>query len=165
MNSVAVAHFFEATCRGIFEHLLAAGSKDGGLFGPISPYFGTVETYSRGMLYLHCLLWLHGAFYITQLCKQLHTDSKYAVCVVEFIDYIIRCSIIPEDEAHTLQLDAPLASLNESDLSFILKLDINSNAVARKCQIYLSTHNATCYKYGTATTSQCRFNFSCPTNN
>ena len=44
MNPVAIVRFFEATCRGIFEHLLAVGSKDGGLFGPISTYFGTVET-------------------------------------------------------------------------------------------------------------------------
>ncbi len=53
MNSVAMARFFEATCRGIFEHLLAAGSKDGGLFSPISTYFGTVEKNGRGILHLH----------------------------------------------------------------------------------------------------------------
>ncbi len=53
MNSVAVARFFEATCCGIFEHLLAAGSKDGGLLGPISTYFGIVKTNGQGMLHLH----------------------------------------------------------------------------------------------------------------
>ena len=31
MNPVAMARFFEATCRSIFEHLLAAGFKDRGL--------------------------------------------------------------------------------------------------------------------------------------
>ncbi|WP_375449088.1 hypothetical protein [uncultured Nostoc sp.] len=65
MNPVAVARFFEATCRGIFEHLLAAGSKDGWLLGPVSTYFGTVETNGRGMLHLHCLVWLRGAFHIS----------------------------------------------------------------------------------------------------
>ena len=30
MNPVAVAKFFAATCRGIFEHLLAAGATDDG---------------------------------------------------------------------------------------------------------------------------------------
>lgn len=44
MNPVAVTYFFEATCHGIFEHLLVAGSKDEGLLGPVSTYFGTVET-------------------------------------------------------------------------------------------------------------------------
>ncbi len=46
MNPIAVARFFEAICCGIFEHLLATGSKDRGLLGPISTYFGTVETNS-----------------------------------------------------------------------------------------------------------------------
>ena len=56
MNSVAVACFLEATCRDIFEHLLAAGSKDRGLLSPVSTYFGTIETNSQRLLHLHCLL-------------------------------------------------------------------------------------------------------------
>ncbi len=73
-------------------------------------------------------------------------------------------SIIPEDEAYAPQSDAPSASFDNSDSSFVLKLDVDSNIIAKKCQIYLSTHNATCYKYSAATTGQCRFDFPCPTN-
>ncbi len=164
MNPVAMACFFRATCYGIFEHLLAAGSKDGGILGPISIYFGIVEINDRGMLYLHCLVWLSDAFHITQLRKQLQADSEYVVCVVEIIDCIIKCSIIPEDEAYAPQSDAPSTSLNDSNSSFVLKLDVNSNAVVRKCQMHLSTHNAICYKYGAIATGQCRFDFPCPTN-
>ncbi len=97
MNFIAMARFFETTCHSIFQHFLAAGSKDGGLFGLISTYFGKVETNSQGMLHLHCLVWFHGSFYITELCKQLQVDSKYTTCIVEFIDCIIRCFIIPKD--------------------------------------------------------------------
>lgn len=43
INLVAMARFFEATCRGIFKHLLAAGFKNGGLLGPVSIYFGTIK--------------------------------------------------------------------------------------------------------------------------
>lgn len=78
--------------------------------------------------------------------------SDYATCIVEFIDYIIRCSIIPEDEADAPQPNALLASLDDSNSSFILKLDVNSNVVAKKCQMHLSTHNAICYKYGAIVT-------------
>ena len=60
MNPVAIATFFDETCKAIFDHLLAAGSSEGGLFGPVSTYFGTVETNGRGMLHLHCLVWLKG---------------------------------------------------------------------------------------------------------
>lgn len=58
MNPVAVAQFFDTTCKEIFCHLLKAGSSDGGLFGPVSTYFETVETNGRGILHLHCLIWL-----------------------------------------------------------------------------------------------------------
>lgn len=71
MNLVAVAHFFEATYCDIFQHLLATGSEDEGLFDPISTYFGTVETNGRGMLDLYCLVWLHGVLHISQLRDQL----------------------------------------------------------------------------------------------
>ncbi len=164
MNPVAAAYFFEAMCRSIFEHLLAAGSKNGGLLSPISTYFGTVETNGRGILHLHCLVWLCDAFYITQLREQLQADSEYTAHVVEFLDRIIKCSIIPEDEAHAPQSDAPSAFLDDSNSSFVLKLDVDTNVVVRKCQMHLSTHNATCYQYSAAATGQCRFDFPCPTN-
>lgn len=44
MNPVALDHFFEAMCHGIFEYLLAASSKNRELFSLISPYFGIVQT-------------------------------------------------------------------------------------------------------------------------
>ncbi len=44
MNPLTVAQFFEATCTGIFKRLLAAGSTGRGQLGPVSTYYGTVET-------------------------------------------------------------------------------------------------------------------------
>ncbi len=164
INPIARTRFFETTCRDIFEYSLAAGSKNGGLFSLISTYFGTVETNDQRILHFLCLVWLHSAFYITQLRERLQADFKYIPCVVEFIDRIIRCSIIPEDKVYAPQSNTLLASFNESDSSFVLKLDIDSNAFMRKCQMYLSTHNATCYKYGAAATGQYRFDFPCPMN-
>lgn len=58
MNPVTIAMFFDETCKAIFDHLLAAKSRESGLFGPMSTYFGTVETNGRGMLHLHYLVWL-----------------------------------------------------------------------------------------------------------
>lgn len=150
MNSVAMAYFFEVICYSIFEYLLAASFKDRSLFSPISTYFGMVEINNQGMLYLYCLVWFCNAFYITQLYEQLQADSEYTAYIVEFIDCIIRYSIIPKDEAHASQSDVLLAFFDNSDSSFVLKLDINLNVVVRKCQIHLSTYNTTCYKYGIA---------------
>lgn len=41
------------------DHLLVSRRQDG-LLGPISHYYGVVETNSRGMLHLHYMLWLNG---------------------------------------------------------------------------------------------------------
>ena len=67
MNPVAMAQFFDTICQGVFNHLLQIGSIDGGLFDPVSTYFGTVETNSQGMFHLHCLIWLQGAHNIQKL--------------------------------------------------------------------------------------------------
>lgn len=83
----------------------------------------------------------------------MQANFKYTACVIEFINCIIKCSIIPEDEAKTPQYNIPSTLLNELDLSFIQKLDVNLNAVARKCQMHSSTHKTTCYKYGAIATN------------
>ncbi len=46
INLVAVAQFFEATCTGIFKHLLAARFTGEGLLRPLSTYYEIVETNS-----------------------------------------------------------------------------------------------------------------------
>lgn len=56
INPVAIACFFEATCHGIFKHLLAVNSNNGGLFGLVSTYFSTIGTNSQGILHLHYLI-------------------------------------------------------------------------------------------------------------
>lgn len=89
MNSIAMSHFFEITCYGIFVHLLAIGPKNRRFFGFISTYFGIVKTNNQGILYLYCLVWLCDVFHITQFRKQLQANCEYAACVIEFIDYII----------------------------------------------------------------------------
>jgi hypothetical protein len=60
MNPVTVAQFFHAICTGIFNALFRAGTGEDGILGNILNYFGVVETNGRGMLYLHCLIWLEG---------------------------------------------------------------------------------------------------------
>ena len=67
MNPVAVAQFFQSICSAIFEHLLQDSPANPGLFGPVSTYFGTVETNGRGMLHLHCLVWLKRLYHLETL--------------------------------------------------------------------------------------------------
>ena len=164
INPIAVAHFFETTYYSIFEHLMAAGSKDRGLLGRVPIYFGIIETNGQGMLYLHCLVWLRDAYHISKLCDRLQADSEYAACVVEFVNRIIRCSIVLEDKTRAPKFEAPSAFLDESDSSFALKLDIDSNIMAMRYQMHSSNHNAICYKYGATAIGQYRFDFPRPKN-
>ena len=56
MNLVVIAQFFETTCTGIFKHFFAAKSTKNNLLGPVSIYFGIIETKSQEILYLHFLV-------------------------------------------------------------------------------------------------------------
>ncbi len=71
INPVAVAKFFHIICDVIFMSLFGVGQTERGLLGPISNYFGTVETNGRGMLHLHCLVWLKGVLHLAMLRTQL----------------------------------------------------------------------------------------------
>ncbi len=90
MNPVVVATFFHETCRGIFNHLLRVGSSEGGLFGPNSVYFGTVETNGRGMLHLHYLIWLKGMSSFSDLCKKIASEDQFKTRLLSFLDRVIR---------------------------------------------------------------------------
>lgn len=46
----------------------------------VSTYFGTVETNGRGMLHLHCLVWLRGAYPMSELRQKMCSDLASAKC-------------------------------------------------------------------------------------
>ncbi len=77
INPVAIVMFFNETCKAIFDHLLAAGSIEGRLFDPMSTYFGTVETNGRGMLHLHCWVWLTRMTNLSHFWQRIHGDPNY----------------------------------------------------------------------------------------
>ncbi len=97
MNPVAIATFFHETCRGIFNYLLRAGSSNGGLFGPVSAYFGTVESNGRGMLHLHCLVWLKGLSSFSNLCRKIADEDGFKIRLLSFLNQVIRCELTPVD--------------------------------------------------------------------
>lgn len=116
------------------------------------------------MLYLHCLVWLCDTFHMTKLHKWLQVDFENTACIVEFIDYIIRYFIITKDEANISESDTLSIFFVELDSSLVLKLDINSNSVVKKCQMHLSTYNTIWYKYNTIIIDQYRIDFLHPIN-
>ncbi len=103
MNLVAVAQFFEATWTCIFKRFLAARSMGIGLLEPVSTYYEMVETNDQGMLHLHCLMWLRGAFYLADLCSRLQSGPQYAIDILQFIDTIISCSLVDKSSSENIE--------------------------------------------------------------
>lgn len=159
INLMAIAQFFEAIYTSIFKRFLAARSIENRLFGPVLTYFRTVKTNSQRILYLYYLVLLRGAFYLAKLRNLLLFDSQYIANLINFIDFIICCSMADLLVSENTHQEAPSVSLSESNKKFALKLNKNSNFVAFKTQIYSFLHNATCFKYRAAASTKWWFNF------
>ncbi len=161
MNPVPVATFFHEICRGIFNHLLRVRSSVGGFFGPVSAYFGPVETNSRGMLHLYCLVLLKEISSFSDLCKKIAGEDQFKTRLLSFLDQVIRCELTPVDTNQVLPEVKPL-TLTANDASvFASQLNDDANLVTSRVQMHSRTHNATFFKYGRNKT-QCRFNFPRP---
>lgn len=81
-------------------------------------------------MHLHFLVWLQRAFYLAELGSCLLFDLQYAADIVKFIDNIIYYLITDISMTKKISQEALLASLDETDKEFALKLYTNSNAVA-----------------------------------
>ena len=57
-DPVGSARFFQTIVRAFLKAFVKAGDLDGGVFGAVSTYYGTIEAQGRGALHLHILIWL-----------------------------------------------------------------------------------------------------------
>lgn len=114
------------------------------------------------MLYFHYFIWLCGVFHLSEIHNPVCLDLVYIAGIVEFIENIIRYSIVSRLQAETLSQKAPQASLDETDDDYGSKLEHDSNAVAAKSQFHSNTYNTTCFKYGAAASRQYWFDFLRP---
>ena len=78
-NPVAIAQFFNHTCKAIFDGLLQSSTGRPGILGQVSNHFGVVETNGRGMLHLHALIWLTGNLAFSTLRERLLEDRDQCV--------------------------------------------------------------------------------------
>ena len=74
-NPVAVAQFFNHTCKAIFDSLLGSNTSQIGILGQVRDHFGVVKTNSCGMLHLHTLVWLTSNLAFNTLHNRLLKDS------------------------------------------------------------------------------------------
>jgi hypothetical protein len=140
-----------------------ARSSSGTIFGEVSTYFGVVETNGRGMLHLHCLVWLAGNLDFFNLREKMLSDPEFACQMIDYLDSIISECIDPcENDNRSDGVPRPLIHDFESDQEYVEELYRYGNAMASKRQIHSPNHNSTCFKHGKKGQRACRFYFPRP---
>lgn len=69
------------------------------------------------------------------------------ICIIEFINYIIKCSIILKKKTNILKSKVFLVSFNKFNKTLIFLFEDNFNIIVLKYQIYFLIYNTICYKY------------------
>jgi hypothetical protein len=163
MNPAAIAVFFHKICTGVLEALISPGESKIGIFGEVSTYFGVVEANGRGMLHLHCLVWLAGNLDFFDLRGKMLNDPEFARQMIEYLESIILEHIDARDDDDSPDLTSvPSALDGETDEAYANALRKYGNAVASKRQIHSQNHNSTCFKYSKKGARKCRFYFPRP---
>jgi helitron helicase-like protein len=83
-------------CTGVLEALTKPAGGEIGILGEVSTYFGAVETNSRGMLHLHCLVWLAGNLDFFDLRSKMLNDPEFANQMIDYLDSVIFERIDPD---------------------------------------------------------------------
>ena len=96
MNPAAIAVFFDKVCTGVLEALIKPAGGEIGILGEVSTYFGAVETNGRGMLHLHCLVWLAGNLDFFDLRSKMLDDPEFASQMIDYLDSVIFERIDPD---------------------------------------------------------------------
>lgn len=133
---VVVAIFFYETSRDIFNHRLRVESINGGSFGLVSAYFGTVKTNGRGILHLHCLIWLTKMFSLFDLPRIIIDENRFKTQLLLFLNQVIRHELTFIVTNWVLPKIKPLISATNDAFVIALHFEDNINLVASQVQIH-----------------------------
>src|SRR5271170_2755667 len=163
MNPAAIAVFFHKVCTGVLEALISPGEGEMGIFGEVSTYFGVVETNGRGMLHLHCLVWLTGNLDFFNLREKMLNDPGFAHQMIDYLESTILERIDPcECDDRPDKISLPSTQDFNTDQEYVDALRSYGNAIASKRQMHSKNHNSTCFKYAKKGARECRFYFPRP---
>ena len=88
-NPVAAARFFDFVVKAFLKDILGVEHKGGGIFGPVSHYFGMVEQQGRLTLHIHLLIWVESALSPQDI--RSHLTSKDKTFTDQLIAYLQSC--------------------------------------------------------------------------
>jgi PIF1-like helicase/helitron helicase-like protein len=149
-NPSLVAQYFHTIITAFFDCFFKCVSKEAGIFGTISSYFGVVESTTRMMLHLHGFAWLSGNFGAANLSQRLLSDSQFRDRLITYIHSIVKETVDLTLGQRFAATELPgSATFNMPDSmtreEFKDALSIDSNNVAAKVQMHIHSH--TCTKY------------------
>jgi hypothetical protein len=149
-NPGLVAQYFHAVITAFFDCFFKCLSREPGIFGTISLYFGVVESTTRMMLHLHGFAWLTGNFGATNLGQRLVSDSQFKDSLIAYIQSIIKETVdLTLGQRFAANEPPGSATFNIPDDiapgDFEYALNIDANNVAARVQMHVYSH--TCTKY------------------
>ena len=83
---VACARFFHLMVTLFITHVLRLDDADGGLFGPVQAYYGTVEEQERLSLHLHMLLWIMCSLSPEQIRARTLDDPAFRESLLDWLE-------------------------------------------------------------------------------
>ncbi|KAJ7079215.1 hypothetical protein C8R43DRAFT_862269, partial [Mycena crocata] len=146
-----------------------ADDSEGGIFGKVKAYYGTVEAQGRGSLHCHMMVWCTGSLNPNEIkAKALAEDGgvDFQKRLIAFMEDTISTSVPPPSE-HKPELQTPLSKAHPCatrgpgpDIPPDDAADARVNdlhRLAERCQRH--RHTGTCYKYwrGYPELKDCRF--------
>ena len=132
MNPMAMAKFFYIIYEGVLLLLFINGCHNGGLLGPISTYFGIIETNAHSILHFYCFVWLKRESHLPTLHIKIQENKDFYMRLLAFLEYIIKSCTNNNasfDTLHHTCLDVYKANTVKD---FTAQLKKISKAIAKK---------------------------------
>jgi hypothetical protein len=99
-NPVASERFFDFMVKLFLAYFVM-----GGVFGPVSKYFGENEEQGRKSLHMHLVMWLMNLPAIDEIKQKLMKDAKWKKEFLEFIDSLYHSEIMMEPKSSDTKED------------------------------------------------------------
>ncbi|KAK7027673.1 PIF1-like helicase-domain-containing protein [Favolaschia claudopus] len=114
-NPATAAQFFDqviqAFVRIVLKYNSSVTTRETGLFGRCSGYYGMVEAQGRGTLHCHMLVWIEGNPSPQELRDKMKESPAFQSRVFSWLESIIRCQL-PSTTEVVEEPDGPLKAPN-----------------------------------------------------
>jgi len=143
-NPVAGAKFFKMMVDLFLKHVLGINSKNRGLYGDTSGYYGTVEQQGRLTLHLHMLLWIANSLTPQEVRDRLlDPTSDFQTRMVQYLESVHMGEFTTGTMEQVQSVLEKEAALHPNRIPSTLTLP---KAAPEQCITHHNTQDNTCKK-------------------